>query len=545
MLFGGGALTSLLLGWTGSGTLQAQTGNASPSAYTQSAPQVPRNYLNKNVIQLPIQIDAASRAKIREIHLYIKDHASAAWSLREKVGPAQTAFTIQLPRDGEYWFTMVTVDTQGRSFPSDLTKEPAGLNVVIDTQGPQIDLANLGVSAEGQLIQCDVSDPNLDAAQTRFFFQGGDGNFRPADPLPGRANVFCIPAQAVFSGVIRVMAQDFAKNESQREMHVNKMTARNAVTVNVAQQEVITPRPMPVGPPETKPSPTKLAVNVINTTPEMGQGDPVMAQKSPYNTARPDGSDGPRLPDHTSGSSPIVTPPAVTPPSTNNVQTVALKRQIVNSTRVFLDYQIENAGESGIGKVEVWITRDQSKSWQRLSEDKQRKSPVEVQFPGDGLYGVTLVVSNGRGTGGAPPAAGDTPDWWIEVDTTRPTAQFTKVHSVTEEGKAVVHIYWAASDKNLGDTPVDLFYSKSPQGPWLSIAKGLKGEGQHSWAPPRDIGSQAHVQLSVRDLAGNTSVVHTLVPVLFDDPARPRALIRGVTTGTPPPLQIVQPNPGP
>ena len=65
MLFGGGALTSLLMGWTGSGTLHAQPGSGTSPAYTQSAPQVPRNYLNKNIIQLPIQIDAASRTKIQ------------------------------------------------------------------------------------------------------------------------------------------------------------------------------------------------------------------------------------------------------------------------------------------------------------------------------------------------------------------------------------------------------------------------------------------------------------------------------------------------
>ena len=64
-----------------------------------------------------------------------------------------------------------------------------------------------------------------------------------------------------------------------------------------------------------------------------------------------------------------------------------LKRQFVNSTKVFLDYQIENAGQSGVGKVEVWMTRDRAKSWQKVSEQTQRKSPVEVQLPGEGLYG--------------------------------------------------------------------------------------------------------------------------------------------------------------
>ena len=539
-LFGGGALTSLLLGWTGSGTLLAQNEPANSPAYAQNAPAAPRNFLNKNLIQLPIDIKEAVRPQIQEIHLYIKDSPASAWTLRDKVGPQQKAFTIQVPRDGEYWFTMVTVDKMGRSFPSDLRNEPAGLSVVIDTQAPQIEMTNLGVFPEGQLIQCDVQDSNLDNAQTRFFFQGGDGVFRAAEAVPGRGNVFCIPAQAVSSGVVRVTAQDLAKNQAQREMRVSEMPSRNQPT---NQQQVVTQSAPPVFP-DLK-TPNKLSPNVIISTPELLPENPPKTQKSPGEVGRPDGRDGPRIPDHTSGSSPIAAPPAA------KVQPIAhqepmVKRQFVNGTKVFLDYQIENAGESGVGKVEIWITRDQAKSWQKLAEDTRRKSPVEVQFPGDGLFGVSLVASNGRGTGGAPPTAGDTPDWWIEVDTTKPTAQITKVHSITEDGKAVVHIHWSAQDKNLGDSPVDLFYAATPQGPWVPIAKGLKSEGQHRWAPPREIGAQAHIQLSVRDLAGNGSLVNTLVPVLFDDPARPRAVIRGVTTGASAPgsqlpLQIVQP----
>ena len=405
------------------------------------------------------------------------------------------------------------------------------------------ELTNLGVSPEGQLIQCEVQDSNPDNAQTRFFFQGGDGVFRSAEAVAGRGNVFCVPSQAVFSGVVRVTAQDLAKNQAQREMRVSEMPGRNQANT---QQP-----PAPPMFPDLK-APTKLSPTVINTTPDLLPENPPKTQKAPVEVGRPDGTDGPRLPAHTTGSSPIVAPlPTMVQPIAH--QEVLLKRQFVNGTKVFLDYQIENAGESGVGRVEIWITRDQAKSWQKLTEDTQRKSPVEVQFPGDGLFGVSLVASNGRGAGGAPPAAGDTPDWWIEVDTTKPTAQITKVHSVTEEGKAVVHIHWSAHDKNLGDGPVDLFYAASPQGPWLPIAKGLKGEGQHRWAPPREIGAQAHIQLSVRDIPGNVTLVNTLVPVLFDDPARPRAVIRGITTGAsapiaaptgaplPLPLQIVQP----
>jgi hypothetical protein len=286
---------------------------------------------------------------------------------------------------------------------------------------------------------------------------------------------------------------------------------------------------------------------VVNSSPEPHQFEikRVPEETTSIPQSRHDGSDGPRI---QVNAAPPAKEPATKEPATKVQATSheSIKRQVVNSAKVFLDYQVENAGQSGVAKVEVWITRDQSKTWQKLCEDVQRKSPVEVTFPGDGLYGVTLVASNGRGAGSSPPTANDAPDWWIEVDTTRPTAQITKLSSVTEEKKGVVLIHWTAQDKNLGDGPVELSYGSTPQGPWQTIAKGLKGDGNYRWLPPREVGSQAYIQLVVRDLAGNSCTVHTLVPVLIDDPDSPRAHIRGITTtGTQPTSGAVEPRPLP
>src|ERR1043165_8689292 len=162
-LLGGGAVASLLLGWTGSGALHAQPSEApNLPARTQTAPAKPRWFLRKNLIELPIELKDSARAQIQEIHLYMKDDPSAPWTARDKVGPHQRAFTVQAPRDGEYWFTMVTIDKQGKCYPSDVRNEPAGISVVIDPQPPQVEMTYLGNSPDGQLVQVEVSDINLD-----------------------------------------------------------------------------------------------------------------------------------------------------------------------------------------------------------------------------------------------------------------------------------------------------------------------------------------------------------------------------------------------
>ena len=88
---------------------------------------------------------------------------------------------------------------------------------------------------------------------------------------------------------------------------------------------------------------------------------------------------------------------------------------------------------SGDGKYVAYIeTVDDADSlWIR---DTATAANVQIvkPTPGEGIFGVTLVASNGRGVAGARPAAGDTPDWWIEVDTTKPNAKFTKIHTAID-----------------------------------------------------------------------------------------------------------------
>ncbi len=552
-ILGGGSLAGLLLGWTGAGTLSAQP-SALPvgpqSVAVQSAAPVQRNYLNKRIVQLPIQINESARATIQEIQLYSKDHPASAWVLREKARPTQQAFKFEAPADGEYWFTMVTVDKQGKSYPSDLRNEPPGLSVVIDTQAPSVELTNLGATPEGQMIQVDVADLNLDNPRVHICYQAGDKAFRPLEPVPGRGNVYCIPAQAVCTGLVQVIAEDLAGNLTTRQERLTSMKSPRTETVN--------PQPVVVDPPQQKTTgsgaPSELPKNVVGNAPPIGSGDRYQVQRNapaaPERPSfpRPDGSQGPHWIDEKSNEPaknssensrdsighPVVdgglvqtssnmSKPSTGPsllPTMTPTKYAPQNRQFVNSTKVYLDYQIENAAQASVAKVEVWLTRDQGQSWHKHSDVSGRKSPIEVQLPGDGVYGLTLVACNGA-TPAAPPVPGDQPDGWIEVDTTKPSLWFNDIQTNFDRGQATVLIRWTAHDKNLADAPVDLFFAVTPQGPWLAIAKSLPAEGQHRWTPPAGLGIQAHLKLVARDAAGNISVCGTLEPVSLAPPAPP------------------------
>ena len=85
--------------------------------------------------------------------------------------------------------------------------------------------------------------------------------------------------------------------------------------------------------------------------------------------------------------------------------------QMVNSRLVTFEYEVTKLGPSGLGTVEVYMSRDEGRTWQRASGEQgggpavpletrgnagpQRHS-VTVQLEQEGIYGFYLVVVNGR-----------------------------------------------------------------------------------------------------------------------------------------------------
>lgn len=556
---GGTVAAGLWLGWTATGGLPAQTPGLVEPAPQDAAPSQ-RIYMNRPIIDLPIKMDDAQRALIQEIHLYVKESPTAPWVFRDKGGAGQQAFRFQAPRDGEFRFTMVTVDKQGRRFPQDLANEPPGLTVMIDTQKPVVQMKKLADTSEGQLVHCEVSDANLDNANVRFYFQSGDKVFRPLDPVAGQPGVFCVPRQAVTTGVVRLVANDLAGNQTVCEEHVNQMQARASAAS--LQPTAFNPTP-PKGMSELdapKPLPTVLGSVEIEPNPSRPAHRPTLIETpSKAGTQRPDGSEGPRF----SEDSGDTTKPGTerndlawitknataaegprlsmeTEPSVKAATTEVPhgKRQVVNNSTLFLDFQVEN-GKPAV-KVEAWLSRDLGKTWQKGSAESKGQT-LGVHLPGEGLFGVALQPA---GTDRAPKGT-DAADLWIEVDLTKPTAQITNVKVAHEKGQAQVDIQWTAEDKNFSVGPVDLFYAATQQGPWLPIAKGLPAQGHHRWAPSAEIGTHVHVRLIAQDAAGNQGICNTLESVALEDAGRPRFTIRNVRTEAPMVPQQAAPTPAP
>ena len=96
---------------------------------------------------------------------------------------------------------------------------------------------------------------------------------------------------------------------------------------------------------------------------------------------------------------------------------------LVANPKFKLQYAVDDAGPSGPATVELWITQDGGRTWIRRGDDEDRVSPIEVDLGGEGTFGLCLVARSASGLGDQPPAPGDPPQTWVEVDSTAPVVQ--------------------------------------------------------------------------------------------------------------------------
>jgi hypothetical protein len=350
--------------------------------------------------------------------------------------------------------------------------------VVVDTQPPAVDLQPAPLPGGRAGLRLVVNDANPDPRAVTVTCQMPDQSWRPLLPADG---VYALTGAEAPNGTVRVVAKDRAGNETRKDFSLRDLTAASSRAGNVT----------PAG-------------GVIAKSPE------TQTQRTGF---QPTEAAGPQL-------IPVGgTPAPLNPPDNPEPVSPASPARpagglLLNTTRAFIDYRIEHVGPSGVGKVEVWVTADKGQTWKCIGEDADKCSPAEVTLPGDGVYGVKLVVTNGNGFGGKAPVPGEAPASWVEVDTTSPKLELREMDTTSAPGHITVR--WSASDKNLGGEPVELYYATRREGPWLPIARGVKNDGTYRWAFPRDATTQFYVRVDVTDAAGNVARVETPTPVTLD-----------------------------
>jgi hypothetical protein len=176
------------------------------------------------------------------------------------------------------------------------------------------------------------------------------------------------------------------------------------------------------------------------------------------------------------------------------------------------------------------MTQDGGRTWIRRGDDADRVSPIEVDLGGEGTYGISLVARSAAGLGDQPPAPGDPPQSWVEVDSTPPAVQLQPPQVGTGVNSGKVAIAWRASDLHLPPRSVSLSWRPDTAGAsWQTIAEGQDSVGQFVWAVPSSVPQRFHLKVEAVDSVGHHGAAETteMGPVMVDR-SRPRSRIIGL-----------------
>jgi len=213
---------------------------------------------------------------------------------------------------------------------------------------------------------------------------------------------------------------------------------------------------------------------------------------------------------------------------------VARDLRKVNSTRISLNYKVDDVGPSGVKAIEVWMTRN-AEEWKLQITDTSRNPPVVVDVGTEGRYGFTLIARSGVDLGEQAPQKGEQPQVWVEVDLTKPAVQIRDVIVGRGADSGKLTIRWQASDKNLGQRPISISYAtKLDEAKWTPIpeATGIDNQGQFVWTMPGGVPYEFYVRVEALDEAGNVGEARTAQTVKVDL-ALPKARVIGIEPAKP------------
>ena len=541
--------------------------------------------------------DPARKADIHSTSLYVS-RGDQTWELVATALPTQAAFQYTAPDDGVYWFNMMVVHKNGRRDPPDVSLAPPARKMLIDATAPTVRVTSAAREGDEIAVAWEVADkfPNDAGTQVAYRPQGaGESAWQtvPAANLSKRTARF--KPDVAGPVTVKVTVADLAGNpgETTRDLAVAATTTAYSPTPPAPIPPALGATPlapdlsagviptagggpaMPtnvIPPPDltmTPPAPAAAAPAPLPITPSPVAAmpyQPAAPPATPYPPAAPPATPYPPAAQPAFAPAAAMTAPAGTtwgPPGIEQAGTpIAVGTgsaaspadgaggQVINTTRFDLQYQVEN-GPSGVSRVDLYVTRDDGRSWGKWSEHSGRETPLKVVLDNgfnpqvEGGYGFRLVPVSGAGLADGAPTAGTAPDFRVQVDVTPPVIKVYHPAADPAQRNALV-LRWEALDRTFGKDPIAIEWSEQPGGPWQPVTGGgisqvvagqgagvarVANTGSYAWQLPTGLGAnRVYLKFMAWDAAGNRSEVVTPMPVLVDL-TKPRAKIQGILGG--------------
>jgi hypothetical protein len=470
-------------------------------------------YTKNKSFKIPFNVDPSERARLKQVQLWVSENSGFNWKEGTHTTPDRPYFTFRAPRDGEYWFAVRTLDNQGKLYPSDDEEVRPSMKVIVDSKVPSLVLEPDGRRGSQTSVRWEIHDENLDPNSLVIEYQVEGANKwgrvridkRPA-PLIGSVHW---DAQTAEPLVVRALVEDWALNRTEATIETAEGTPNRDDFVTGDMGNASDPPPpmrqiaagpdfTPVGDPPGSDSQENFPPPASNRN----DPDPFLASDNAESKQASR---------------------AEKPPNRN-------ASLLVGSPQFPLQYAVDDAGPDGPNTVELWVTSNGGRTWNRRGEDPDRVSPFLVDLGGEGTYGLCLVARSASGLGDQPPAPGDPPQIWVEVDNTPPSVVLNPPAVGTGKNAGKVSITWGAKDFHLAPLPVVLLWRPDQAGAqWQKITGPVANTGRYVWSVPADAPPRLHIRIEVIDTVGNRGTAETTeTGHVIVDRTRPRSRIIGL-----------------
>jgi hypothetical protein len=515
-----------------------------------------------------LNVDADQKSAIHSIELYVSRDPGGVWELGATATPDAKSIPYAAKEDGVYLVNMVIVYKSGVRDPADVTKAVPLQKLIVDATAPVVRIKTADRKGDEIRVAWSIDDRNPADAKTKLEWKPlGDSELAwkaVAIGTPDRRSAAFSPGTT--AGVtVRVTVEDAAGNKTTETKDILGSATSAAIPApdlkspTTGESGIVLPTLAPAGsapaskasipaPDLTKPVAELPKPAFPSIAPPSLTSTPPAPTPVPAFVTPPPSAAAPMSQANTPGTSTIAMGSGLnstTTPAAAASETPGVK--VVNFLKFDVPYQLE-AGPSGISKIEMYVTRDDGKTWAKWSVHDGDQKPLRVALDArsnaqpEGSYGFRLVPISGAGISEVPPTEGSAPDFRVLVDLTPP---LIKVYAPEADAArpGTLTLKWEVKDKNPAKDGVAIAWSETPAGPWKAVgpeaastvvagagidaAVRLADTGSFAWKLPEKVAAKVYLKVTAWDAAGNKSEVTTPNPVLVDL-TKPRARIQDI-----------------
>lgn len=125
---------------------------------TNSTSQI--QFLDRRSFEMPVMLHDQ---QAREIRLYVSSNGGRQWQLYNRFRPDAKNLPFTCRNDGEYWFSLYTINQSNAIYPMPATFEPM-LKLRVDTQRPLLEAQAYPAESGGLAVRWKATDPYLNPA---------------------------------------------------------------------------------------------------------------------------------------------------------------------------------------------------------------------------------------------------------------------------------------------------------------------------------------------------------------------------------------------